>query len=214
MKAICMFVGLFGLCSINAFAGSLDFGTPAAANDWPFQRGAWDIEAGAGELGSFSTSSAKRPTVDYQLDDLRLGWMYDSPRRPGWLRGNNELMLELFAGPVTKGPGSYLGGASLLWRYNFVQPAGTAGPSGLTPYCQLGIGALDNDVFTGRAQKEIGEAFEFELLGGLGLKYRFHHDWAISLEADYRHISNAGLSSRNEGLNSIGGLMQVSYFFR
>jgi len=115
---------------------------------------------------------------------------------------------ELFAGPVTKGQDGYLAGGSLLWRYNFIQPGAR-----LIPYLQLGAGALGNDVFVDRAQREIGGAFEFDLQADLGLKYLINDRWSLSLEADYRHISNADIYSRNQGLNSIGGLMQLSYSF-
>jgi hypothetical protein len=178
----------------------------------PFARGTWEIEGGAGEFCSFSTTDAKRPTVNYQFEDIRLGWMYNSPRHGevlgGWLRGSSELMLELAAGPVTMGPGSYLAGGSLLWRYNFVQP-----DARWVPYLQLGAGASGNNIYKGRGQMEIGEAFEFVLQADLGLKYLINDRWSVSAEAGYRHISNADLSSRNEGLNSLGGLMQVSYRF-
>jgi len=195
------------LFAAHAFAGDagkqIQFTAPG-----PFDRGACELQGGAGEFLSFSSTSAKRPTINYQMEDLRLGWMYDSPRHSGWLRGNNEFLLELFAGPVTKGQDGYLAGGSLLWRYNFIQPGAR-----LIPYLQLGAGALGNDVFVDRAQREIGGAFEFDLQADLGLKYLINDRWSLSLEADYRHISNADIYSRNQGLNSIGGLMQLSYSF-
>jgi hypothetical protein len=211
MKIIWAFFGIFGLFACRAMAG--DAGNRAMlATPGAFERGTWEIEGGAGEFCSFSTTSAKRPTVNYQLEDVRLGWMYDSPRRGdwlgGWLRGNSEFLLEIAGGPVTKGPGSYLAGGSVLWRYNFVQPAPR-----WVPYLQLGAGALGNDIYKGRAQMEVGEAFEFVLQGDAGLRYLINDQWSISAEAGYRHISNADLASRNEGLNSLGGLMQVSYRF-
>ena len=109
---------------------------------------------------------------------------------------------------MTKGPGTYLAGGSPLWRYNFVQP-----DAKLVPYLQLGAGALGNNIYKGQGQREIGEGFEFVLQGDLGLKYLVNDHWSLSVEADFRHISNADLASRNEGLNSVGGLMQASYFF-
>jgi hypothetical protein len=210
MKNFCSLLCLFSLLTIPVFAGQeAQPPAPAAPEDsGVFQRGAWAIEAGAGYFGSFSTTSAKRSSINYQLEDVRLGWMYDSPRHSGWLRGNNEFLLEAMAGPVTKGPGSYLAGGSLLWRYNFVQP-----DSKLIPYIQLGAGMLDNDIYHGHPQREIGEAFEFVLQGDVGLQYMISDRWAASIEAGFRHISNADLASRNEGLNSLGGLTQLSYFF-
>jgi lipid A 3-O-deacylase len=207
MRKLCAFTGMLGLLAMTALAGDAgkDLTLPASG---PFDRGTWEVEGGAGFFGSFSTTSAKRPTINYQMEDLRLGWMYDSPRHSGWLRGNNEFLLEVFAGPVTKGPGNFLAGGSPLWRYNFVQP-----DARWVPYFQIGAGALGNNIYKGRGQREIGEGFEFVLQGDVGLRYMISDQWSVSAEAGYRHISNADLASRNEGLNSLGGLMQVSYRF-
>jgi opacity protein-like surface antigen len=209
MKNISVFLGIFSLFAMTALAG--DGGEnpmAAAAAPGPFDRGTWELEAGSGEYWSFASSSAKWMTINYQLEVLRLGWMYDSPRHSGWLRGNNELLLEAFGGVVTKGPGSYLAGGSPLWRYNFVQPEAR-----LVPYIQLGMGALGTNISKCRRQREIGEEFNFALQGGVGLKYLINDRWSASVEADYRHISDAGMSARNQGLNSIGGLILVSYCF-
>jgi hypothetical protein len=208
LKSIRTVLALFSLCTWTALAGDAGKEITSAATPGPFERGMWELEGGAGYFGSFSTTSAKRPTINYQLEDVRLGWIYDSPRHDGWLRGNNEFILEAMGGPVTKGPGSYLAGGSLLWRYNFVQP-----DAKWIPYLQLGAGVLDNDVHQGHPQREIGEAFEFVLQGDVGVRYRISDQWSVSAEAGFRHISNADLASRNQGLNSLGGLMQVSYFF-
>jgi len=209
MRNICTILGIFGLIAANAFAGDEGKNPVVPVESSPFDRGTWELEGGAGWFGSFSTTSARRVTINYQLEDLRLGWMYDSPRHSGLLRGNNEFLVEVFGGPVTKGPDAYLAGGSLLWRYNFVQP-----DARLVPYIQLGCGALGNNIDQDKGQREVGQGFEFVLQGDVGLKYLINDRWAVSAEAGYRHISNAGLAPRNEGLNSIGGLMLVSYSFR
>jgi hypothetical protein len=82
------------------------------------------------------------------------------------------------------------------------------------PYIQVGGGMLGNDIYKGGGQREVGQGFEFVLQGGLGLKYLINDRWAASAEGGYRHISNADTASRNEGLNSLGGLMELSYSFR
>jgi hypothetical protein len=208
MKHLCVFAGILALIAGQAFAGPTDTSNAqVSATPGPFDRGTWEVEVGSGFFGSFSTS-APRPTINYQLNDLRLGWMYDSPRRSGWLRGNSELLLEALGGPVTKGSGSYLAGGSLIYRYNFVQPGAR-----LIPYFQIQAGALDNDIYHRRSQREVGEAFEFILGGGPGIKYRINDQWSAAAELGYRHISDAGLSSRNEGLNSLGGQLQLTYRF-
>jgi len=207
MKHLPPFFGIFVLFTISAFAGDDGKNIPTIAPG-PFDRGTWELEAGAGEFGSFATSSANWLTINYQLDVLRLGWMYDSPRHTGWLRGNNEFLLEAFGGVVTKGVGNFLAGGSPLWRYNFVQPEAR-----WVPYIQLGMGALGTNISKSRRQQEIGEEFNFALQAGVGLKYLINDQWSVSVEADYRHISDAGMSPRNMGLNSLGGLMLLSYIF-
>jgi hypothetical protein len=198
MKTVFVFLAMLGFV-LPAFGGDGEVGkeivSPVGAG--PFDRGTWELEGGAGFFGSFSTTAAKR-----------VGWMYDSPRHDGWWRGNNEFLIEASGGPVTKGPGSYLAGGSLLWRYNFVQP-----DAHWVPYIQLGAGALGNNIYRGLGQREIGEGFEFVLQGDLGLRYLISDTWSVSTEAGFRHISNADLASRNEGLNSLGGLMEMSYRF-
>jgi len=120
IRYICAFIGMLGIFAVSALAG--DSGKELVLpGPGPFDRGTWEVEGGAGYFGSFSTGGA-RPTINYQLEDIRVGWMYDSPRHSGWLRGNNEFLLEVFGGPVTTGPGNFLAGGSPLWRYNFVQP--------------------------------------------------------------------------------------------
>jgi hypothetical protein len=213
MKYAVLFSVMLGLSTAWAFAGEDGKNVIPTPAPGPFDRGTWEVEGGAGFFGSFSTTSAKRGTINNQLEDLRLAWMYDSPRRDGWLggllRGNNEFLLEAFGGPSTKGPDGYLAGGSLLWRYNFVQP-----DARWIPYLQIGAGALGNNIYRGMGQREIGEGFEFVLQGDVGLRYLISDKWSVSAEGGYRHISNADLASRNEGLNSIGVLMEMSYRFR
>lgn len=204
-----MFLGISGLFSMPALANDEGKNLLAAAvAPEPFDKGVWELEGGVGQFGSFASSSAPWVTINYHLEVFRLGWMYDSPRHTGWLRGNNEFFLETFGGVVTHGPGNYLIGGSPLWRYNFVQPEVR-----LVPYIQIGMGALGNNIYKDKRQQEIGQGFEFALQGGLGLKYLINDRWAVSVEADYRHISDGGMTSRNQGLNSFGGLMLVSYAF-
>jgi len=72
---------------------------------------------------------------------------------------------------------------------------------------------LGNNIYRGLGQREIGEGFEFLLQGGVGVKYLINDQWSVALEGGWRHISNADLAPRNQGLNSLGGLLQVTYRF-
>lgn len=174
----------------------------------PFDAGGHELQIGAGVFISFQTTSAKRPRINDAGGHVRFGWMLTSPSGEGFWRGNTEFLLAAQGSGVFKGPGSVFAGGSLILRRNFVQPQ-----SRWVPYAQLEAGALYNDGFEDRIQRALGQAFEFQLGGGLGIRYLASEAWAVFLEADYRHISNAGLSSRNAGTNAAGGFLGVSCFF-
>ena len=185
--------------------------TPAAESDeFPFVKGTKELQLLAGPIISFTGNPYRRPAINYFSEDVRLGWMLSTPsdKSSNWLRGNTEFLLEVFGGEVYQGPGNGLLGGTLLLRYNFVQPAAK-----LNPYLQIGVGALDNDIYKNHAQGLIGEGFEFNLQAGAGFQYFLTSRVALSIEAGYRHISNAGLAVHNLGLNSFGGLAGVSLFF-
>jgi opacity protein-like surface antigen len=75
------------------------------------------------------------------------------------------------------------------------------------------MGLLGTNIYKDQKQQEIGEGFNFALQAGIGLKYLINDRWSVSLEVDYRHVSDAGMTERNMGLNSLGGLLLVSYAF-
>jgi hypothetical protein len=172
--------------------------------------GATECEFNAGFFSSFTTQGGgARPAINYQLQTLRLGWMLEDEGRPATWRRNAEFLVGIFGGPVTKGPGSGLAGAEFILRYNF-----SGRGSRFRPFAQIGAGGLYNDIHKNRQQIVIGMGFEFMLHAGFGTHIMLRENWALNLEAGYRHISNAELSSRNGGLNSFGGTIGFSYFFR
>jgi lipid A 3-O-deacylase len=173
-----------------------------------FCAGAKEVELRAGALFSISGNDARRPILNYASEALRVGWMLSNVRGSGFFRGNSELLAEVFGGEVTKGPGNGLGGGQLLLRYNFVQP-----DLRLVPYGQIGGGGLYNDIYHQPVQRRIGEGFEFILHAAVGVRWILNDRWALSLEGDYRHISNAGLANRNTGLNSMGITLGANSFF-
>ena len=201
------------ISALTAFAGpSAHAGSAVEKNvgeSSPFDSGRHELQIGTGVFTSFQTTSAKRPQINDAGGHLRFGWMLTSPSGEGFWRGNAEFLLAAQGSGVFKGPGSVFAGGALILRRNFVQPQ-----SRWVPYAQLEAGALYNDGFEDRIQRALGQAFEFQLGGGLGIRYLASEAWAVFLEADYRHISNAGLSSRNAGTNAVGGFLGVSCFFQ
>jgi len=178
--------------------------------DRPTFLGASECEFDVGMFSSFAPWPAPdRPAINYELQTLRLGWMAGDVGGSGFWRGTGEFLVGVFGGPVTQGPGSGLAGGELILRYNF-----SPRDSRFIPFAEIGAGGLYNDIHTARSQVEIGMGFEFMLHAGIGTHVMFGEHWALNLEADFRHISNASIATRNGGLNSFGGTLGFSYFFR
>lgn len=174
-----------------------------------FTQGTHEFEAFGSYLKSLSdTHLAQRPFFDTALVAVRYGWMLDN-RRPGMFFGNEEFLLEGFVGPVLQGPGSVLGGGALQLRHNF---AWGRHPF-FVPYFQIGAGLVASDASSDKSQFAIGLPVEFNLQTGLGARWRMNASWSINTEFDYRHISNAGLSSRNGGYDLIGGFIGLGRMF-
>jgi hypothetical protein len=149
------------------------------------------------------------PKNDFIAGDLRLGIMFDALCcEKGVFRGATEAVLQFSTDTVVRGPGNIVGGVSLLLRYNFVQPS-----CRLIPYIQGGGGIVFNDIYKDQTQNVFGQVQEFSVEAGVGLHYLIHPRWSLDLEADYLHISNAGMARRNVGLNAVGGLAGVTYYF-
>jgi lipid A 3-O-deacylase len=175
----------------------------------PFDKGNMELQLGAGAFFSIKTgNSASKPDLTDVDASVRLGWMLNTPVGDQWYSGNLEFLAEAFGGVVVDGPGDGLGGLTLLLRYNFVQPGAK-----LVPYFQIGAGGILNDIHKEEHQRLVGQDFEFNLQAAFGLRFFLNERTAIFGEFGYRHISNADNAERNVGLNSLGGLVGVSYFW-
>jgi len=126
---------------------------------------------------------------------LRYGWILTRPHGPGFLKGRFEYAVDVV--PVF----------TVFQRYNTAYGAGF-NPLGLKwdfaargriePYLELGGGTL----FTNH-QVPIGtSAVNFTPSAALGM-HLLDDKYAFSVEVRYLHISNAGLSSPNPGINTV-----------
>lgn len=174
----------------------------------PYQKGAWEFQALAGSYLDLHVFK-NQPRINYALESLRLGYMVTDLTGESFLRGNFEILLEAFGGETFTGPGNYLVGGDLLFRWNFVQNQDQK----LVPYFQLGGGGLYNDIGRDKSQFIFGGTGEFMLHAGLGLRYRLNEKWALDGEIGYRHISDADTTKHNLGLNSLGAQVGFSYFY-
>ena len=198
-KLICLLPLLVLLLGLpTAQAGEPDGKTPAApvaVEDRIFHRGAWDLQVAEAVEFSLQTTSRIRPNID-------------DPHGSNFLRGNNEFLLEVVGGPMFQGPGSALGGLSVVYRRNFLSPGAR-----IVPYLNLGAGGVYSDAFHDKVQQALGSPFEFDLQAAVGARFRLGLNWTLDAEFAYRHLSNAHIVDRNLGTNAIGGLVGASYSF-
>ncbi len=174
----------------------------------PFEKGNHEFQLGIGGYVSFLDDGNRRPELNTVDVTGRLGWMLYTPTGGSILRGNVEFLIEGSVGAVVTGPGDIIADIALLLRYNFVQPSAK-----FVPYIQIGAGFAYCNAYTDQTQGLIGEAFEFNLQGAIGARYLFSERCGAFIEGGWRHVSNAGLASRNLGLNSLGGLVGFSVFY-
>src|ERR1700751_2798373 len=144
--------------------------------------------------GGHSVSGGTANTGVFNIG-LRYGWVLTNLHGPGFVRGNFEYAVDavplfLVFQPANTAYGVGINPLGLKW--DFV-PHGR-----LLPYAELGGGMLftKHDVPTGTSSVNFtpAAAFGMHILGS-------EINW--NLELRYMHISNAGLSSPNPGINTL-----------
>ncbi len=193
--------------STAARAGEDQFSDKAAASlrDLGFLKGTREFETLGGAFYSIDDVTRTRP----EIDSARLGWMLDDLRSSWFFGGNEEFLIEGFAGPVFSGPGNVVAGATLILRHNFVMHE----DAWLVPFFQIGAGGVYNDIEQNHTQVSIGLPVEFNLQTSLGTRFRLNRAWSIDSEFQYRHVSNAGTDRRNGGVDSVGFLVGLGHMF-
>ncbi len=120
-----------------------------------------------------------------------------------WYRGNLEWRVEFFAGAQYSPNDEWLFGLTPHLRYNLA--TGTR----LVPFIDGGVGVTA----TGIGPPDLSNTFEFNLQAGLGAHWFLKDNLALTAEARYLHMSCAGISHPNLGLNGLMGLIGVTWFF-
>jgi hypothetical protein len=143
--------------------------------------------------------------VDVWNVGLRYGWILTRPHGPGFLNGRFEYTLD--AVPVFV----------VFQRYNTAYGAGFT-PLGLKwdfaargrfePYFELGGGVL----FTNHQVPTGTSSVNFTPSTALGM-HLLGDKHTLSFEVRYLHISNAGLSYYNPGINTVQVRVGVGKFF-
>jgi hypothetical protein len=172
----------------------------AMAQDGPEKDG-HEIQVWTG--GGHSVSGGTKNTGIFNLG-LRYGWVLTDPHGPGFLKGRFEYVVDavpafLVFQPANTAYGVGLNPLGLKW--DFVSHGRIA------PYSELGGGTL----FTTHNVPAGTSSVNFTSGAALG----FHHlgdKMTWSLDVRYMHISNAGLTSPNPGINTVQVRLGVGVF--
>lgn len=174
-------------------------GMAAAQSSKPLEGYPWEF--GLWGSGGFSVPGG---TKDTQMADfgLRVGKVLTSDAGPGFLHGSFEWSADVI--PVyylwqpKPGVNTYAGGfnpVNLTW--NFTRAEKTV------PYLELGGGVLfsENNVPANTNNTN------FLTHGALGFRFFVREKRALVFSTRYEHISNAGLSVPNPGINTVQFLL-------
>jgi len=141
---------------------------------------------------------------DLALQSISYGYTLGSVEGKGrWYRGNWELRGELFSGAQFSPTSDWLVGLTPHLRYNFMTGARWM------PFVDAGAGVSATDI----GPPDLSHYFEFNLQAAAGVRWFVRDNVALSIEARYLHMSCAGLSTPNLGLNNVNGMVGISWFF-
>lgn len=175
-----------------------------------YRKGVTELELSAGHFWSVGTKgTVRRPDTEWIMGSARFGWMLNDASGSGFCRGNWEFLVGVFGDYFYDGPGNYFVGADLNLRYNFVQPNAT-----VVPFIQIGAGGAYGD-WADEAPEQglVGTDWNWELQAALGVRWMLSERLALTTYAQWQHFSNAGSSANNRGLNGVGGMVGLSWFF-
>ena len=159
------------------------------------------LEAGATYGVTIFGGSQKH---DLALASLSYGYMLSRVvAEDHWFRGNWEVRAELFGGSEFSPNDNWVAGFTPHLRYDFA--IGTK----WVPFVDGGAGVNG----TGIGPPDLSHTFEFNLQFGGGVHRFLRPNLALTAEVKYFHMSCAGLSSPNLGLNGVTGMVGLSRFF-
>ena len=176
--ALLWFVFLTSACTLRAQAGP--------------QEGGRELQIWTG--GGHGTNGSQSGDGVFNIG-ARYGWILTNASGPGFLRGRFEYAVDvvpvfIVAQSTNTAYGFGVNPFALKWNFS---AHGSA-----VPYVEIGGGAL----FTNVKVPEGTSHVNFTPSGALGAHFlRGKYNW--SAEVRYMHISNAGISRPNPGINTI-----------
>ncbi len=171
-----------------------------AAQDRP-EEGGHELEVWTG--GGRSVPGGTKDTSIWNAG-VRYGWILTAPHGPGFLNGRFEYAVDAVPAFVVFQPANTVYGAgvnpiALKWIF--------ATRSSVEPYLELNGGTL----FTTHEVPAGTSTINFTSSAALGFHILREHAWTV--EVRYMHISNAGLTTPNPGINTVQVRLGFGKFF-
>lgn len=177
-------------------------GMAAAQSSKPLADEPWDFGLWAG--GGFSVAGGTQDTQTINAG-ARLGKVLTGEHLGGFMRGQFEwsadaMPLYYVVQPVKSAYGAAFNPLNLKWNF-------TSSPR-VIPYLELGGGVL----FTSTEVPAGTSSTNFLTHAAFGLHFFQKQNRALTLTTRYEHISNAGLSTPNPGVNTVQFTIGVNWF--
>lgn len=174
--------------------------TGVAAQDHP-EEGGHELEVWTG--GGHSVPGGTKDTSVFNAG-VRFGWILTAPHGPGFLSGRFEYAVDAVPVFVVFQPANAAYGAgvnpfALKWIF--------ATRGGAEPYLELNGGTL----FTNHEVPSGTIGVNFTSSAALGVHFLGKLAWTV--ETRYMHISNAGLTTPNPGINTVQVRVGIGKFF-
>ena len=144
-----------------------------------------------------------QPVTSYNLLP-HLGYFVTDEVGPRWVRGNLEILLEPTLIYLDGVRTATVVGAAVLPRWVFaVSPR-------VRPYVETGGGVVGGEVDLRQTNCDFNFLFE----AGAGAMMFLTDRVALTVGARYHHLSNGDRCAKNAGINSVIGVVGISYFMR
>ena len=160
----------------------------------------WGIRAGGGiNSSSLIQYYAIHPYVGLSLWEPASRWLEQYDLHARW-------MIEPWVAYVNDDNGKHktdsfeIGISPLFARIVY-------GEGPLRPFIEGGEGA----VYTDLRKQDLGTRLQFTSQLGGGLEYEIRPGMALGLQVRLRHMSNAGMASSNPGINTVYGLLGLTF---
>ncbi|HTV40042.1 MAG TPA: acyloxyacyl hydrolase [Candidatus Sulfotelmatobacter sp.] len=137
------------------------------------------------------------------VGNVNAAWILPEFARHSIFAGNLEFRGELFGGAQFTPETRYLTGLTIMARYDFA--TGTR----WVPFADIGAGPSATDIDS----PDLGGTFEFNVQIGVGTYYFIRKNTALSLEYRWFHISDAGITTSNDGVNTQMIQGGITWFF-